>query len=296
MVDLGSFSKAGEAVFLAQASVSERIANLENMVGVRLLDRLGRCVVPTRAGELLYKHAIALLDAKRAAVMEMQDFLGTKQGEVRVGGSTIPGEYILPKVIGLFVTKHPLITISLTVADSDEIENRVLAGDFELAVIGRKSGNRNLLSHKLWEDELSLVVSAQHRWAGKKEISVQEMADEPFVSRERGSGTLRTLDEHLRRAGLKGVDALRVVARLGTSTAVKEGVKAGVGVSILSAIAVETELKAGILKSLRVKNLQMARHFYLIKDKRRSESPLCRAFIDFLLPASKGTPDIHNHN
>jgi DNA-binding transcriptional LysR family regulator len=283
VVELGSFSKAGEAVFLAQASVSERIATLESMVGVRLLDRLGRRVVPTRAGELLYKHALELLALKRAAVLEIQDFLGVKQGEIRMGGSTIPGEYILPKVIGRFVQKYPLISITLTVADSEEIENRVLSGEFELGIIGRESDSTNLTTEELWKDQLSLVVPAKHRWAGRKEVSIQELAEEPFIARELGSGTLRTLEDHLQAAGLEGIDALRVVARLGTSTAVKEGVKAGVGVTIISAIALETELKAGILKVLKVKNLRMTRNFYLIRDNRRSVSPLCRAFIEFLL-------------
>jgi DNA-binding transcriptional LysR family regulator len=283
VVELGSFSKAAEAVFLAQASVSERIATLESMVGAKLLDRLGRRVVPTRTGELLYKHALELLEVKRAAVLEIQDFLGMKQGDLRMGGSTIPGEYILPKVIGRFVQKYPLISISLTVADSEEIEKRVLSGVFELGIIGHKSDNTNLRSEELWEDQLTLVVPANHRWAGRKEVSIQDLTEEPFISRELGSGTLGSLEDLLHAAGLKGIDSLRVVARLGTSTAVKEGVKAGVGVSIISTIALETELKAGILKVLRVKNLRMTRNFYLIRDKRRSLTPLCRAFIDFLL-------------
>jgi DNA-binding transcriptional LysR family regulator len=121
VVELESFSKAAEVVFLAQASVSERIANLENMVGLKLLDRLGRRVVPTKAGELLYKHALNLLEMKRLACAEMEDFAGKRRGEVRIGGSTIPGEYILPKFLGLFGRKNPLITLTLAIADSAEI-------------------------------------------------------------------------------------------------------------------------------------------------------------------------------
>ncbi len=102
VVELKSFSKAAEAVYRAQASVSERIASLENQIGTRLIDRLGRQIVPTRAGELLYKHALLLLDMKKTACLEIQDFLGLKGGVLKIGGSTIPGEYILPKVIGRF--------------------------------------------------------------------------------------------------------------------------------------------------------------------------------------------------
>ena len=111
VVDLKSFSKAAKAVFLSQASVSERIATLESHVGTRLLDRLGRQVIPTRAGELLYKHAALLLEMKRNALLEMQEFLGVQHGEIRMGGSTIPGEYILPRVIGAFRRRHPLLKI-----------------------------------------------------------------------------------------------------------------------------------------------------------------------------------------
>ena len=287
VLELGSFSKAGEAVHLAQASVSERIATLENMVGAKLLDRMGRTVAPTKAGELLYRHALRLLEMKKTACLEMQGFLGVKQGEIRIGGSTIPGEYILPKVIGRFSKEYPRITVSLAVADSEEIETRVLEGEFELGVIGRKSSNKNLASHELWEDELVLALPATHRWAGKKEVLIQEVVREPFISREIGSGTLKSSEAYLQGAGLKEVDSLKVVARLGTSTAVKEGVKAGIGISILSAIALDTELKAGVLKALRLKGIPMFRHFYLIKDKRRTASPIGRSLMEFLIAASK---------
>jgi DNA-binding transcriptional LysR family regulator len=287
VVELGSFSKAGEAVHLAQASVSERIATLENMVGAKLLDRMGRTVAPTKAGELLCRHAQRLLQIKKTACLEIQDFLGVKQGEIRIGGSTIPGEYILPKVVGWFSKEYPRVTVTLTVADSEEIERRVLDGELELGVIGRKSSNKNLASHGLWEDELVLALPLTHRWAGKKEVLIQEVVQEPFISREPGSGTLKSMEAYLQGAGLKGIASLKVVACLGTSTAVKEGVKAGLGVSILSAIALDTELKAGVLKAIRVKGIPMSRHFYVIRDKRRTVSPIGRSLMDFLITASK---------
>jgi DNA-binding transcriptional LysR family regulator len=287
VVDLGSFSKAGETVHLAQASVSERIATLENMVGAKLLDRMGRAIAPTKAGELLYKHAQHLLEMKRTVCLEMQDFLGVKQGEIHIGASTIPGEYILPKVIGRFAGDYPLISVFLTVADSEEIEAQVLKGDLEFGIIGRKSASKKLLNYELWKDDLVLVVPSRHRWASRKEVTALELAGEPFISREMGSGTLWSVEEYLHSAGVDGISSLRVVTRLGTSTAVKEGVKAGAGVSILSSRAVDTEVKTGILKSIRIKGLPMSRHFYLILDKRRTPSPPCKAFVDFLLASLK---------
>jgi DNA-binding transcriptional LysR family regulator len=248
---------------------------------------MGRQVLPTRAGELLYKHAVLLLDMKRTAAQEMQNFLGVKQGEIRIGGSTIPGEYIFPKVLGLFRKKYPLVSVILTIADTKEIEGLVLGSNLELGVIGSRSSHKNLIHYKLWKDELVLALPAKHRWAKKKEISVEELSEEPFIMREVGSGTLRIMEEYLLVSQSEGTDSLNVVAHLGTSTAVKEGIKAGLGISILSSRAVETEIKAGILKALKVKGLSMSRSFYLIRDRRKIASPLCQAMLDFLLATSK---------
>ncbi|MBU4344916.1 MAG: LysR family transcriptional regulator [Proteobacteria bacterium] len=286
VVELKSFSKAAEAVFLAQASVSERIANLESMVGAKLLDRLGRQVVATRAGKLLYKHANELLDMKRRACLEMENFLGIKKGEVHIGASTIPGEYILPKSIGLFNEKYPSISVVLAIADTDEIKRRILHGDFDLGVVGSKSANRELIFKELWNDELVLAVPRNHRWSKKGEIDIKELSNEPFILREVGSGTLRIIEEYLGPSASKIIDSLHVVARLGSSTAVKEGIKAGLGVSILSSRAIETELETGSLKTLQLKGISMLRKFYLIIDKRRTVSPICRAMLDFLVSTS----------
>ena len=231
VVELGSFSKAADAVYLAQASVSERVATLEKMVGTKLLDRLGRQITPTRAGELLYKHALLLLDMKRTASLEMQDFLGLKKGSIYLGGSTIPGEYILPALIGRFNKKHPHLSVKLKIADSSDIENRVLAGQLEIGVIGSKSTHPNILSQQLWKDELVLAVPVDHPFARQKAVSLKELGETPFILREEGSGTLKILEAYLRDAGEDGTNAFQVSARFGSSTAVKEGIKSGLGLS-----------------------------------------------------------------
>jgi DNA-binding transcriptional LysR family regulator len=282
VVELRSFSKAADAVFLAQASVSERIATLEGMVGTRLLDRLGRKIVPTRAGELLYKHAVLLLEMKRTATLEMQDFLGLKQGEIRMGGSTIPGEYILPEVIGRFRKKHPLVSVTLVISDSAEIEGRVQEGELELGVVGSKSADPTLISYDLWRDELALVVPASHRWAALEEVAIEDLFGEPFILRESGSGTLEILEDYFRSSG-RELGSLETAARFGSSTAVKEGIKAGVGVSILSIRALHPEREAGLLKAVKLRGVDMTRTFYLLRDKRRIASPPAQAMLEFLL-------------
>ena len=291
VVELESFSKAAEAVFLAQASVSERIASLEKKIETRLLDRLGRKVIATAAGELLYKHATLLLEMKETAQLELERFLGLEQGEIAMGGSTIPGEYIFPDLISRFNKKYPHLSLKLTIADSSEIENRVLLGELEIGVIGSKSSHANLICQKLWADELVLAVPAGHRWARRKSVSVEELRETPFILREKGSGTLKILEAYLHEFGEDGTHAFHVCARFGSSTAVKEGIKSGLGLSILSSRAIDTEVKAGLLKGIRVQGLSMSRNFFLIRNKLRIASPSCKAMLDFLL-ATAGDEEI----
>jgi len=261
VVELGSFSKAADAVFLVQASVSERIASLEKKVGTRLLDRMGRKVIPTAAGELLHKHATLILDMKETAQLEMEKFLGLKQGDISIGGSTIPGEYILPALISKFNRKYAHISVQLKISDSSDIEKHVLAGQLELGVIGSKSTHPNIISQQLWEDELVLVVPANHPFARRKSVSLNELTDTPFILREQGSGTLKILKDYLCNSGQNGTNAFQVIARFGSSTAVKEGIKSGLGLSILSIRAIETDSKAGLLKALKINVFQNSRNF-----------------------------------
>ena len=286
VVELESFSKAAEKVFLVQASVSERIASLEKKVGTRLLDRLGRKVVPTAAGELLYKHAILLLEGKETAQLEMERFLGLEQGDIAMGGSTIPGEYILPEVISKFNQSYPHIAVNLAIGDSSAIEKQIISGKLEVGVIGFESAETNLQCRKLWEDELVLAVPAAHPWSKRKQVSPDELLTASFILREEGSGTLKILDAYLRSTGAIGIEALKVIARFGSSTAVKEGVKSGLGISILSACAIEAEVKAGLLTAMKIKGLTMSRHFYLIRNKLRIASPACQALLEFLASES----------
>ena len=281
VVELESFSRAAEAVFLAQASVSERVASLEKKVGTRLLDRLGRKVVPTTAGEIMHKHATLMLEMKHNAQQELERLLGLEKGMITMGGSTIPGEYILPDLIGQFKKRYPQITVNLSIADSADIEQRVLKGQFELGVVGWESVHPNLLVRNLWSDELVLAVPAHHPWAGRHAVAVDELRETPFIIREEGSATLKIMQQQLSTAE-RGPVKLNVVARMGSSTAVKEGIKSGLGLSILSSRAVRMEVEAGLLKVLRIKGLALMRNFYLIRNRLRIAAPACQAMLDFL--------------
>jgi len=282
VVELRSYSKAAESVRLAQASVSERIATLERMVGTKLLDRIGREVVPTKAGALLYRRAVKHLELKNQTCLELEEFLGIRRGSVEIGGSTIPAEYILPGMIKRFRESYPDVFVRLRIGDSDEISRLVSEGTLEFGVVGSRGRTRGLVYEEIWKDELVLVVHPSHPWSRRRSVSLKELCREPFIQRESGSGTRQMLERCLRNESSPGLETFHVVAQLGSSTAVKEGIRNGLGVSILSRRAVEGDARACGLKIVPLKSLKLHRSFYLIRDRRRTQSPLCRILFEFL--------------
>ena len=281
VVELKGFSNAGNAIHLSQPTISSHIKDLENHFGCQLLDRLGKKAVPTKAGELLYHYARRLIGLRDETEAAMAEFHGKIKGRLVIGGSTIPGGYILPKCIGAFTTVYPEVTISLIIGDTNQIIQDVLSGSPEFGIVGAETSNKNICQEKLIEDEMRLIVTCDHKWAGKKNISPDLMFKEPFIVRERGSGTLKSIKLSLKEKGYTS-ENLNIIAELGSTEAIIQGIKSKIGISILSTIAVAEELKAGTLKALTIKELNLKRNFYLITHKQRSPSPLCKAFINFL--------------
>ena len=281
VVEHKSFSRAAEAIHLSQPTVSSHIKDLEEHCGAKLLDRLGKEVLPTKAGELLLTYARRLVTLREEAETALSQFKGLTKGALTLGGSTIPGGYILPETIGRFVQKHPEVKVSLIIKDTREIGEAILNGSVELAVTGAQLSDPAIYQEPLFEDEMRLMVPSTHPWAKRKSITLEMLKKEPFVTRETGSGTLKSLEERLSQAGFNPMD-LRVVARMGNTVSVCEAIKCGVGVSILSGRAVKAELTAGTLAAIDVEGVNLSRTFYLTRHKKRTPSPLAEAFAGFL--------------
>lgn len=282
VIEYRSFSLAGQAVHLSQPTVSSHIKELEDYFGCQLIDRLAREALPTKPGELLYAYACRLLALKAETEAAMAEIQGSVKGTIVIGGSTIPGVYLLPRLVGDFKAAYPEVNVTLIVADSQRIIADILAGTLEMGIVGTAASGKRLSQVALIEDELRLVVSARHRWAGRKRVDLAALLAEPFIQRESGSGTRACLQQGLARHGLSVAD-FNIVAEMGSTEAVIQGVKAGAGVSILSPLAVADRIQAGQLKILTVENLRLRRYFYLTRHRLRSTSPLCRIFTEFVL-------------
>ncbi|HBR22866.1 MAG TPA: LysR family transcriptional regulator [Nitrospiraceae bacterium] len=274
-----SFSKASEQLSLTQSTISSHIKAVEEELGCKLFDRLGRTIIPTKEAELLYPRAseiIENLEEIKSGICQIKDDMG---GELIIGASTIPGAYVIPSIVSEFKRKYKETSFQVLIEDSKKITDMVACNELLLGIVGAKMENRKIEYCPFVEDELIFISSPEV--LDRKTISMEDITGVPFLLREEGSGTRKTVERHLSEKGISVKD-LNVVAVLGSTDAMKEAIKSGLGASILSRVAVRDELKTGILKEVKVKGLDMTRSFYIITHRRRTLPKNYRLFTEYL--------------
>jgi DNA-binding transcriptional LysR family regulator len=274
-----SFRRAAETLHLSQPALSQHVAELERELGARLFERLGRGVVLTEAGGILEDHALRLFATLSSAREAIGELGGLKRGSLVVGASTTPGIYVLPAVIGAFQDRYPGITLSLQIANSAVVEERIRANELDLGVVGGHAlhpGEECLAAGLL--DELVLIVPSSHRWARRREVAPAVLADQRLLMREEGSATRQVTERALQQAGARFARSME----FGHTEAIKQAVIAGLGVAFVSVHAVRGELASGRLCGLRLKGLRIRRHFHVIHNEARTLSASARAFIELL--------------
>ncbi|MBU1565934.1 MAG: LysR family transcriptional regulator [Proteobacteria bacterium] len=241
--------------------------NLEARLNCRLFDRLGRLILPTAAALMLYPRAIAILEDLRRLEADINSAGNVISGKLIIGASTIPGTYILPPVAASFKNDFPGISFEIRINDSAKIAEAVAENELFLGVVGAKISTAKLSYQPLAEDELLLTVAGTN--PVPSEITMTELCQLPFIVRERGSGTRKSLESLLTRQHTN-LDQLNICATLGSSAAVKEAVKADLGVSVLSRHAVQDELLSGTIKEIVVTDLMMKRKIYVVTSPKRT--------------------------
>ncbi|HHD10916.1 MAG TPA: LysR family transcriptional regulator [Deltaproteobacteria bacterium] len=279
VVEEGGFSQAAESLNLTQPTVSIHIKTLEDALSTRLLDRLGRKVVPTKEGTILYRYAKEIVRLKEEASQSLKEFGGSVQGNLTIGASTIPGEYILPQKIAEFKRLYPGVFPSLTIADTEKISHMVLDGRVDIGVVGSTIKDKNLLPQKFVSDEIVLAAPSSFE---KSRISREELARMPLVVREKGSGTRMETERAIREAEIEP-EELNIVAEMGSTQALVGAVRSGLGLAFMSRLAIKEYVKRKILKEVKIKGVVIERYFHIITHSKRSPSPATRKFRAFLL-------------
>lgn len=280
VVERGGFSRAADALGLSQPAVSHQLKALSMAVGMPVLEIIGRRVQLTQAGQLLYEHAQRILAEFEAAGSRLDELRGLKRGSIRLAGDTTVGIYVLPDLLGAFRKEYPAVEVRLGVDNRQGLYDRLVANEFDFVVSGRPWDNPSvpLVVRPFLANELIAIASPRHRLAGRSRVTLAQLAAEPFIVREPGSGTRDTADEALAAAGL----SIRPVMELASNGAIKRAVAQDLGVSILSRYATGLEIQTGYLVELPVQGFPLHRQWHLVHARDKRMGPVDVAFLRFV--------------
>ncbi len=267
LVEERSFSRAAKRMCLTQPSLTKHIKNLEALVNAKVVDRKNRGLSLTPEGKILYEYARRIFRMMDEAGEKIARVHNDDSGSIFISASTIPATYILPRVLSAFNKTYPRISCHVRTNDSDATVDMILDNRAEIGFIGRFVSDRKLHVETVWKDRLVLAIPKGHRWSRKKSVTIDDLSRESFIVRERGSATRSVFEEYLKKHCESDLSDFNVVCELGSSEAVKEAVMAGLGVSVLSARAVERESASGLLIERPIENCTIERNFYLIYRK-----------------------------
>ncbi len=245
-----------------------------------MFDRLGRSILPTAEAELLYPRALTILEDLRRLEEEITTTGQTMSGELIIGASTIPGAYILPKIAATFKNRFPGVSFEIRINDSARIVEAVAANELLLGVVGAKLPGAKLHYQPFTEDRLILAAATANPAPAK--ITIEELCQLPLIVRERGSGTRKSVESLLARHHYS-LDQFNICATLGSSAAVKEAIKANLGISVISLYAVSDELAYGTVREIEVIGLTMIRNFFIVTSPKRSLPNHYQEFLTMLI-------------
>lgn len=280
----GSVTRAAEILVMSQPAVSAQVSALERALGMPLLERRGRGIQLTHAGELVALYARRIFGLADELSATLDDLRGLATGRLVLGSSTTVGEYLLPETLGRFNRDYPGIAIELRIANTQRTVERILDHSLDLAFIGEQVAHERLVQMPYCEDEVVPVVAAGHPLAGRSNVPPEDVMAPGLIVREAGSATRATAERHLRSLGLRPA----VLLELGSNEAVKRAVRAGAGVAFLSRRSIEAERLAGLLAVVDAPALVSRRAFQVIyrRDKRLSIAET--AFLRFALEPPAG--------
>ncbi|MEA4961358.1 selenium metabolism-associated LysR family transcriptional regulator [Lutispora sp.] len=279
-----SFSKAADAIYLTQPTVSAHINSLENEIGTKLIDRSAKEVLPTEAGKIFFEYALNLMNTRDAAVFSLNGFTKGSSGKLEIAASTVPGQYIIPELILGFQKKYKNIVFNLIQLDTKQVIEELLDNSFEIGVVGSIINNEKLKYEKLLEDKMVIITPKNKRIAeidGNK-ISMEDLKNENFIFRETGSGTRKEFEKKLIKADIDP-KSINVVAQMNSTEAIKQAVSLGLGVSIVSSISAEDYVKFGLINAYELKEFSLNREFYMVYHKSRPMSPITDMFKEYAI-------------
>lgn len=286
VVEEQSFTVVARKLGISQPAISNQIRTFEEKLGVKLLYRKGKGFALTAEGETVYRHTLLMLDEWSELMREIGGSERLMNGKVHIGASHIPGEYLLPAFLASFRNLYPDIKFKLSIGDSLEMAEKVLAHEVDFAVIGAVFDTEKLTSDFWLKDELGCVVSCDHALSLSETIGLNHLKDYPMIIRESGSGHRRAFEEALMKCGLD-LNDFNIVLEIGSTEGVKNAVRSGIGYSFLSKHLLESREKKGLVW-LNVEDFNLERGFYLLTRRNKPLTVIaeeCYRYLENQKPA-----------
>lgn len=273
-----SYTRAAEDLNLTQPAVFTQVRQLQENVGSALIERIGKRLYLTEAGEVVLASARETLDELDRMNMRLAELRGLARGRLRVSVVST-AKYDIPRRLGDFCRKYPRIDVSLTVGNREELLERFAANEDDLYVLGTIPDSMEADWYRYAENPIVVIAAPDHRLAGKETIPASELAEEAFIMREKGSGTRIATERYFANEGI----APTVRMELGANEAITEAVMAGLGISVISRGSAHLELSVGKLVELKIVGFPILRHWHVAQHKGKRISVGANAFLEILL-------------
>jgi DNA-binding transcriptional LysR family regulator len=272
-----SYSMAAEELFITQPAVSQQVKALERQLNVKLFERVGNKLFLTEAGEMVLPHGQALLTSRAEMEQTLAMLRGSGRGRLALGANTTGGMYVAPAIVRALRDLSPEVEATLQIETTNRILERVMQNMIDVAIVTGPVEDRRFAIRDLCQDEVYLIVSPSHPFAGRGSVSPAEAAAEDFAVPEPGSRTRLLIEQAFAERGHK----LRVTMQLPGTEAVKKAVESNLAVAMVSRYSVPRELALGVLARVPIDGLVLDRPIHILHRKGKHLSPLARRFLTF---------------
>ncbi len=277
-----SFTRAAEELFLTQPTVSMQVKQLTKAVGMPLFDQVGKRLYLTQAGEELVKTCRQVFENLEQFEMSVADLKGLKKGRLRLAVVTT-AKYFIPRLLGPFCRRYPGIDVSLQVTNHEHLLGRMGENLDDLYIMSQPPENLDVTTQSILENPLVVLAPADHPLTLEKNISLERLAEEPFIMREPGSGTRKAVSDLFEEHEIE----LKVQLDLGSNEAIKQAIAGGLGISVLSRHTLALEGTTGQLTILDVEKFPIERYWYAVYPTSKQLSVVARTFLEYLLAEGK---------
>ena len=283
VVELASFSKAAEAIFLSQPSVSTYISALEKELDATLINRSTKEVSPTLAGKIFYENAKELLALKCNATERIKNLSGNYKGEINILASSVPSQHILPEVIARFNAAYPDITFNVRQADTLEVSHGILLGQAEIGFTGGIVENDKCIFCEFTTEQMIVIAPSDGKLTSSQTYSLKDlMHNQRFVAREKGSGTRAQYENFFASLGID-LEKINCCASFDNTQSIINAVISGLGISVVSEVAARAAIKQGMVVLIKLEEKLPQRSFYYVLRKNFATSHLVDLFVDYLV-------------